>query len=108
MITLFQAEWCPFSSAVRERLTELGIDFVARQVEPTEDNRTEVDEIPTLELDDGTRIAGTDAILAQLAEWPPWRYEREHRARYEEHAEARVKDQTGRILAEAAPLRSHG
>jgi hypothetical protein len=31
MIELFQAEWCPYSSAVRERLTELGIDLVARQ-----------------------------------------------------------------------------
>ena len=29
MLTLYQAEWCPFSSAVREVLTELGIDFVA-------------------------------------------------------------------------------
>ena len=34
MLTLYQTEWCPFSSAVREVLTELGIDFVARQVEP--------------------------------------------------------------------------
>ena len=33
MLTLYQAEWCPFSSAVREILTELGLDFVARQVE---------------------------------------------------------------------------
>ena len=30
MLTLYQAEWCPFSSAVREILTELGLDFVAR------------------------------------------------------------------------------
>ena len=50
MITLWQAEWCPYSSAVRERLTELGIDFIARQVEPSEEHRTQVDEIPTLEL----------------------------------------------------------
>jgi len=28
MLTLYQAEWCPFSSAVREILTELGLDFV--------------------------------------------------------------------------------
>jgi len=26
ILTLYQAEWCPFSSAVREALTELGID----------------------------------------------------------------------------------
>jgi len=41
VITLYQAEWCPFSSSVRERLTELGVDFVARQVQPKEDERTE-------------------------------------------------------------------
>ena len=33
VLTLYQAEWCPFSSAVREVLTELGIDFLARQVD---------------------------------------------------------------------------
>ena len=27
LVTLYQAEWCPFSSAVREVLTELGIQF---------------------------------------------------------------------------------
>jgi glutaredoxin len=32
VLTLYQAEWCPYSSAVRQRLTELGIDFVAKQV----------------------------------------------------------------------------
>ena len=29
---LYQAEWCPHSHKVRQRLTELGIDFTARQV----------------------------------------------------------------------------
>jgi len=32
MIELYQAEWCPHSHRVRQRLTELGLDFVARQV----------------------------------------------------------------------------
>ena len=32
MLTLYQTEWCPFSSAVREVLTELGLSFVVRQV----------------------------------------------------------------------------
>jgi hypothetical protein len=38
--TLHQAEWCPFSSAVREVLTELGVDsspatcpFIAHYIE---------------------------------------------------------------------------
>ena len=55
MLTLYQAEWCPFSSAVREILTELGLDFVARQVEAWPEERAGLravsgsDEIPTLE-----------------------------------------------------------
>ncbi|TML86014.1 MAG: hypothetical protein E6G09_04745 [Actinobacteria bacterium] len=32
MVTLYQTEWCPLSAAVREVLTEVGVDFVARQV----------------------------------------------------------------------------
>ena len=51
MLTLYQAEWCPYSSAVRERLTELGVDFVARQVKPRQEEREAVDEIPTLETE---------------------------------------------------------
>ncbi len=27
MIQVFQAEWCPYSSMLRQRLTELGVDF---------------------------------------------------------------------------------
>ena len=58
-LTLYQAEWCPFSSAVREVLTELGIDFVARQVEPWPNERaglrdsTGTDQIPVLEKSPG-------------------------------------------------------
>ena len=104
LLTLYQAEWCPFSSAVREVLTELGIDFVARQVEPYEEQRTQVDEIPTLELEDGTRLAGTREILGHLAQLQPWRFEAEHRRRYVEHAGARERDAPGVILRRAAPL----
>src|ERR671929_2161919 len=45
MLTLYQAEWCPFSSAVREVLTELGLDFVARQVEPWPEERSALKEV---------------------------------------------------------------
>lgn len=86
MITLFQAEWCPHSSAVRERLTELGIDFVARQVEPYPEQRTEVGEIPTLETEDGERITGEREILRYLERFEPWQYEEQHRERRKEHA----------------------
>ena len=30
---LYQAEWCPHSHRVRQRLTEVGVDVVLRQVE---------------------------------------------------------------------------
>ncbi len=86
MIKLFQAEWCPHSSKVRERLTELGVDFVARQVEPYPEQRTEVDQIPTLETEDGRRFSGEQEILAFLdSEYEPWEYEEQHRDRLVEH-----------------------
>jgi glutathione S-transferase len=86
VITLFQAEWCPHSSKVRERLTELGVDFVARQVEPWPEQRTEVDEIPTLETEDGERISGEREILRYLdSTFEPWRHEAQHRERFVEH-----------------------
>jgi glutathione S-transferase len=105
MLTLFQAEWCPYSAAVRQRLTELGLDFVARQVEPREGERTAVDEIPTLETEDGLRFEGTAPIFEYLSGMPAWEHERAHRAQYRAHAEARRKDVTGRIV-ERVPLSS--
>jgi glutathione S-transferase len=104
VIELYQAEWCPFSSAVRERLTELGVDFVARQVEPWPEERTQVGEIPTLVTEDGERVEGTRAIFEYLARFEPWRHEREHRERYAEHAEARREDAPGTVLRRGAPL----
>ncbi len=39
MLELFQTEWCPASRRVRRRLTELGIDYVARQVPVAKEHR---------------------------------------------------------------------
>jgi glutathione S-transferase len=105
VLTLYQAEWCPYSSAVRERLTELGLDFVARQVEPREAERTVVDEIPTLETEDGLRFEGTAPIFEYLRSLDAWEHERAHRAQYRAHADARRKEVTARIL-EDVPLSS--
>jgi glutathione S-transferase len=73
MIELYQAEWCPFSHQVRQRLTELGVPFVARQVEPEPHERDAMHEavgereIPVLVLEDGTVLGGdTDEILDLL------------------------------------------
>lgn len=96
MIELYQAEWCPHSHRVRQRLTELGLEFVARQVPVERAERAAMEQatgrrsIPTLVLDDGTILGGDDEILAELdrrfaetadtarhrakavEEWPEW------------------------------------
>jgi glutathione S-transferase len=92
----YQAEWCPHSARVRQRLTELGVSFVARQVpaEPSDrdelKSRTGSEEIPALVLQDGTVInRDADAIIAFLDERFTDRADAErHRERAEEHAGA--------------------
>ncbi len=44
MLEVYQFEGCPYCSKVRQKMTDLGIDFVARQVEPKGD-RQRVEEI---------------------------------------------------------------
>ena len=96
MIELYQAEWCPHSHRVRQRLTELGLDFVAHQVpvDPAErgamERATGRRSIPTLVLGDGSVLGRDDEIIAALdrrfgepadaarhrekavEEWPEW------------------------------------
>ena len=68
MVELWQTEWCPASRRVRERLTELGIDFIAHQVpvEKTERDAlrraTGADSIPVLVLASGENAVGEEAI----------------------------------------------
>jgi glutathione S-transferase len=68
VIELFQAEWCPHSHKVRQRLTELGVDFVARQVAAEKEERPGELEIPTLVTEDGEKLSGEDEILPWLDE----------------------------------------
>ena len=104
VLTLYQTEWCPFSSAVREVLTELGIDFVARQVEPWPNDRTGLqalagtDQIPVLQTEDGRLYRGTREIFAHLQERDPWQYEATHRRRFRHHCYARESDTTGQLI----------
>jgi glutathione S-transferase len=96
MIELYQAEWCPHSHRVRQRLTELGIDFVARQVPADRAERHDMERatggrsIPALVFVEGDVVAGDDEIIAALdrrfseppdaashrekaiEEWPEW------------------------------------
>ncbi len=92
MLELYQAEWCPYSDRVRERLTELGIDFVARQVAPRREDReamreaTGSDSIPVLVTEDGTGIGDADTILAYLDEqYAPSEWESGHHAQERAH-----------------------
>jgi glutathione S-transferase len=72
-VELYQAEWCPHSHKVRQRLTELGLDFWARQVAADPDSREQMrqhvgtNEIPVLVPDDGDPVCGEDEILEFLS-----------------------------------------
>jgi len=101
---LWQAEWCPFSSAVREVMTELGIDFVARQVEPWPDERERLrvaagsELTPVLETEDGQFFRGTREIFGHLREREPWRFAAAHRRRFADHRDARETDVPGQLI----------
>jgi glutathione S-transferase len=72
MIELFQTEWCPASRRVRQRLTELGIDYLIRQVPADPAKRAELVEatgaesVPVLVVDDGSALVGENEILEYL------------------------------------------
>jgi glutathione S-transferase len=72
MYELWQTEWCPASRHVRQRLTELGIDYVTRQVPVEKEDRgllheeTGAETIPVLIAPDEEPVVGEEAILAYL------------------------------------------
>ena len=75
MLELYQAEWCPHSRKVRQRLTELGVDYVVRQVPAEPRDRKEMRrrtgeiEIPVLVTgEDGDVLSGEEEILPWLEE----------------------------------------
>jgi len=74
VLELFQTEWCPASRRVRQRLTELDVDYVSRQVPVEREARTALraaigaDTIPALRLENGSVIVGEEHILAYLGE----------------------------------------
>ena len=72
-IAVYQAEWCPFSARVRQRLTELGVPYVAMPVAAYKGERdaleeaTGTQEIPVVVLADGTVLDGdTDDIVEEI------------------------------------------
>jgi glutathione S-transferase len=74
LLELYQTEWCPASRRVRQRLTELGVSYVARQVPVERGERLELllrtggDSVPALVRDDREAWVGEDEILAYLDE----------------------------------------
>jgi glutaredoxin len=74
MLELFQTEWCPASKRVRQRLTELSVDYVIRQVPVEREERTVLraatgsDAVPALRLENGSAIVGEERIIAFLGE----------------------------------------
>lgn len=95
MHELYQTEWCPYSHRVRQKLTELGLDFIGRQVPPSRSQREAMreavggDTIPVLVLDDGTVLdRDADEIVAELERrYPENAYTAEH---HERRVEARM------------------
>jgi glutathione S-transferase len=91
---LYQAEWCPHSHNVRQRLTELGLDFTVRQVAAEPDERSELQErvgtteIPVLVTDDGDAICGEEEILVFLERFEERRDAQAHREKSQEKVEA--------------------
>ena len=72
MIELYQAEWCPSSQRVRMRLTELGVDFIARQVEALPHDRAAVQEISgqtSIPMLSGAEVASPCVGEAAIVEW---------------------------------------
>jgi glutathione S-transferase len=69
---LYQAEWCPHSHKIRQRLTELGLDVVARQVPAEQGDRDAMEravgtrEIPTLVTERRDVLTGEQQILDWL------------------------------------------
>ena len=70
-LELWQTEWCPASHRVRQRLTELGLAYVVRQVPVAREGRAELvsatgqDSIPVL-VARGELLAGEEAIVSYL------------------------------------------
>ena len=104
MLTLYQAEWCPYSSAVRQRLTELGIDFVAKQVAPRHDDRVGQHEIPLLTNGDGERFEGSDPVFGTSSPSPRER-PNTSTARIRAHRPDRTRETMAHVLAEQSRSR---
>ena len=71
-LELWQTEWCPASHRVRQRLTELGLNYIAHQVPVDSSERAELEAatgqrtIPVLVTGDGEIVRDEAAIMSYL------------------------------------------
>jgi glutathione S-transferase len=76
MLELWQTECCSASRRIRQRLTELGIDYLIRQVPVERADRdalsvaTGADTIPTLSRERDEPLVGEETILRWLDRLP--------------------------------------
>jgi glutathione S-transferase len=74
MVELWQTEWCPASRRIRQRLTELGVDYVVHQVPVERAQRRDLlrlagaATIPVIRCADGRLATGEDEIRRLLDE----------------------------------------
>ena len=72
LLELYQTEWCLASRRVRQRLTELDVTYVNRQVPVEREERADLrlragtNSIPALVCEDGEVLVGEGRILAYL------------------------------------------
>ena len=91
-IELYQAEWCPYSSLVRQKLTELQLRWTAIPVPASPENRTEMleatgtDSIPVAVVDGDILNGDAREIIARLGErFEPGPEADEHRRQAIDH-----------------------
>lgn len=63
LLELYQFEGCPFCGKVRQKMTELGLDFIARQVDPND--RTRVKEVSGQEGVPVLKDPNTDTVMPE-------------------------------------------
>ena len=103
MIELYQTEWCPSSRRVRQKLTELGLDFVAHQVPADRADRDGLEAllgsrvIPALVAGDDAAV-GEDEILGYLAGFPESPEAPAHRERAEKIRRKELEEACPQLL----------
>ena len=73
LLEVYQFEGCSFCGKVRQKMTELGLDFIARQVDPNDRSRVEEvsgqENVPVLvDPNTDTTMPESDDIVEYLEE----------------------------------------